>query len=69
MTPTPPSTPLPPPDPWMRHSYIEKGGLSGGATVSMNQREQERARERPWYRRLWGIPSQAEVDSWELKRP
>lgn len=55
---------LPSPDAGMRHVYVEHG--IGGGAVKMNRYERERADQRPWYRRVWGIPSQAEVDSWGL---
>lgn len=60
---------LPAPDPWVRHVYVVTG-ISGGS-VSMNRFERERAYQRPWYRRMWGPPSQATVDSWGLneRRP
>jgi hypothetical protein len=51
----------------MPHDLVEMG--MGGRSVSMNKYERERARQRPWYRRLGGLPSQAEIDSWNLKRP
>lgn len=63
---TEPPRPFPPPDPWMRHVYKETG--IGGAFVKMNQVEREHADARPWYRRIRGLPSQAEVDSWGLER-
>jgi len=64
---TPPTIPLPEPDPWLPHSYFATG--MGGGCVNMNDFERERSHQRPWYRRFWGMPSQAEVDSWGLKRP
>jgi hypothetical protein len=64
----PPPIQLPDIDPWMRHSYMLRG-LGGGQMLHMNQYECEREKQRPWYRRLWGLPSQDEVDSWDLQRP